>query len=64
MRQGPFPYEQILALSTIVERGSFQGAAEYLHITQPAISQRVSQLEEVFDEPLLIRSSPPQLTVK
>ena len=39
-----------------------QRAAQRLHITQSAISQRIKQLEQQFAEPLIIRSQPLQAT--
>lgn len=58
----PLPYEQLSALLAVVEQGSFQAAGRELRITQSAVSQRVSQLEELLGEPLLVRSNPPGLT--
>ena len=46
--------DQIRVLSTIVQTGSFRGAAELLHRTQPTLSVAIKNLErefgfEVFD---------------
>ena len=38
---------------------SFERAARALHLTQPAISQRIKQLEQLLAQPVLLRSSPP-----
>ena len=45
-------------LVTAVDEGSFSRAAEVLHITQSAVSQRIKFLEEYFDHQLLVRSGP------
>ena len=41
----------------VVRLGSFHGAAKKLHTTQPAISQRIAQLELAFGVKLLARES-------
>lgn len=55
-------YPALLALATVAEEGSFGRAARRLHITQPAISLRIRQLEESTGAPLLKRGVPLQLT--
>jgi len=45
-------------LITAVECGSFSRAAEVLHVTQSAVSQRIKFLEESFGQQLLDRSGP------
>lgn len=45
-------------LVTAVEEGSFSRAADVLHITQSAVSQRIKLLEEYFGQQLLDRSGP------
>ncbi|NJC88015.1 MAG: LysR family transcriptional regulator [Desulfuromonas sp.] len=45
-------------LVVAVEEGSFSRAAEVLHITQSAVSQRIKFLEEQYDHQLLDRSGP------
>ena len=45
-------------LVAAVEQGSFSRAAEVLHITQSAVSQRIKFLEEQFGHQLLDRSGP------
>jgi DNA-binding transcriptional LysR family regulator len=45
-------------LVAAVEEGSFSRAAEVLHITQSAVSQRIKFLEEHFGHQLLDRSGP------
>lgn len=43
------------------ERG-FERAAQKLCITQSAVSQRIKQLENMFGQPLLVRTVPPRPT--
>lgn len=43
------------AFLAIVDSGSFSGAADKLHITQPAISKRLASLEAQLAQPLLER---------
>src|SRR5258708_38838607 len=37
--------DQLRSLTEVVERGSFTEAAKRLHLTQPAISQQIRELE-------------------
>lgn len=46
---------QILAFLAVAEQGSFSQAARVLHITQPAVSKRIAQLEEQVGAPLFDR---------
>jgi len=46
---------QIQAFVTVAEQGSFSLAAEALHITQPAVSKRISALESSLDKQLFDR---------
>ena len=46
---------QITAFLTVAELKSFSRAAEKLHLTQPAISKRIRQLEEEIGTPLIDR---------
>ncbi|MDW1848012.1 LysR family transcriptional regulator ArgP [Vibrio sp. Vb2110] len=55
-------YKWIEALDAIVYQGSFERAAEYLFVSQSAISQRIKQLEKFLAQPVLIRSQPPKPT--
>jgi LysR family transcriptional regulator (chromosome initiation inhibitor) len=50
------------ALLAIVEEGSFEKAARRLHITTPAVSQRIRALEEQFGRVLIERSTPCKVT--
>jgi LysR family transcriptional regulator (chromosome initiation inhibitor) len=51
-------YKGIEALYMVQKLQSFEAAAEKLHLTQSAISQRIKVLEAYYGEPLLIRSLP------
>ena len=42
---------------TIVETGTISGAAEKLHIAQPALSNQIKNLEREYGAPLLTRGS-------
>ncbi len=46
----------------MIDEGGFERAAQTLHITQSAVSQRVKLLEEAAGQVLLIRSVPPRPT--
>ena len=46
----------LLDLQVIAEQGSIRRAAEYLYISQPALTRKLSRLEEVVQVPLLIRT--------
>ena len=39
-------FRQLAALAAIVEEQSFDKAAQKLHVTQSAVSQRLKQLED------------------
>jgi DNA-binding transcriptional LysR family regulator len=49
--------QHLIAFVTIVDKGSFSLAAEQLGLTQPAISKRISLLEEQVTQPLFDRIS-------
>jgi LysR family nitrogen assimilation transcriptional regulator len=46
---------QLEILCAIAEVGTFTGAGERLHVSQPAVSRQVILLEEELGEPLFIR---------
>ncbi|ASQ47404.1 ArgP/LysG family DNA-binding transcriptional regulator [Legionella clemsonensis] len=50
------------ALDAVIQTQSFAAAAKQLFITQPAVTQRIKQLENQFGQPLLVRSLPYQAT--
>lgn len=47
--------QNLRAFTLVAETGSFSGAAERLHLTQPAVSKRVALLEEQLDAHLFDR---------
>ena len=55
-------YKLLLALDAVMQEQNSDRAAQRLHLTQSAISQRIKQLEQQFAEPLIIRSQPLQAT--
>ena len=57
-----FDPAHLAALSAVLRAGSFERAAQMLHVTQSAISQRLRQLEEQVGTSLVIRSQPCQAT--
>ncbi|WP_347558487.1 LysR family transcriptional regulator ArgP [Robbsia sp. KACC 23696] len=54
----PIDRAQLRAFVTVLREGSFDGAARMLHVTAPAISQRVRQLEERLGQVLIRRGTP------
>ncbi|HGF7477816.1 TPA: LysR family transcriptional regulator ArgP [Vibrio mimicus] len=56
-------YRWIEALDSVVNKGSFERAAEQLFISQSAVSQRIKQLEKYLAQPVLIREQPPRPTL-
>lgn len=55
-------YRLLEALSAVIETGGFERAANRLHLTQSAISQRIRQLEHRLGQPVLLRTTPPRAT--
>ena len=55
-------YRLLAALSAVIDEGGFERAAQVLHLTQSAVSQRVRQLEERLGQVLLVRAQPPEPT--
>src|SRR5690606_41449325 len=49
--------QQLLVFVTVVEKQNFTRAAEYLHMTQPAVSQYIQTLERHVGTKLLNRSN-------
>lgn len=56
-------YRQLQALAAVIERGSFERAAQMLCLTQSAISHRIKQLESLMGQPVLLRTSPVRATL-
>jgi DNA-binding transcriptional LysR family regulator len=54
-RVGPIDRDQLRAFETVVRAGTFTRAAVELHLSQPALSRRVANLEEHFGAVLLER---------
>jgi len=52
----------LLALHAVLRTGSFEAAAAALHVTPPAISQRIRKLEEQMGCPLVRRGTPCEAT--
>lgn len=57
-------YAALRAVAMVVQTGSFERAAQALHVTPSAISQRVKQLEERLGAVLILRGSPCTATEK
>ncbi len=51
-------YPLVAALAAVLREGSFERAAEALHLTPSAVSQRVKLLEERLGQPLVVRGAP------
>ncbi|MBC3935717.1 LysR family transcriptional regulator [Undibacterium rugosum] len=47
--------DQLKTLIAIIDLGTFSAAAQALHLSQPTISLHISELEQRFDTPLLVR---------
>jgi LysR family transcriptional regulator (chromosome initiation inhibitor) len=56
------PLEQVRTLLAAVDEGTFEAAAEILHVTPSAVSQRVKALEQRTGRVLLLRTKPVRLT--
>jgi LysR family transcriptional regulator, chromosome initiation inhibitor len=54
--------EQALTLAAIITEGTFDAAAQRLHLTPSAVSQRVRSLEMAIGRPVLRRVRPVELT--
>ena len=55
-------YRALTALAAVIQHQGFDRAAQALHLSQSAISQRIKQLEGRIGQPLILRQSPPQAT--
>jgi LysR family transcriptional regulator (chromosome initiation inhibitor) len=49
---------QLAALAAVIELGSFDAAAEWLHVTPSAVSQRIKTLEQRVGQVLVVREKP------
>jgi len=54
-----FSLGDLEAFVAVAERGSFRGAAEAVHVSQPALSRRIDKLEAALGVRLLVRSVRP-----
>src|SRR5579859_1611732 len=52
------PLDQVRTLLAAVDEGTFEAAAEALHVTPSAVSQRIKALEQRTGRVLLLRSKP------
>ncbi|MFF8955182.1 LysR family transcriptional regulator ArgP [Streptomyces sp. NPDC014894] len=52
------PFDQVRTLLAVIDEGTFEAAANVLHVTPSAVSQRVKALEQHTGRVLLIRSKP------
>jgi LysR family transcriptional regulator (chromosome initiation inhibitor) len=53
---------QLAALAAVVEFGSFDTAAQQLHVTPSAVSQRIKALEQRVGQVLVVREKPCRAT--
>jgi LysR family transcriptional regulator (chromosome initiation inhibitor) len=56
------PLDQVRTLLAALDEGTFEAAAEALHVTPSAVSQRVKALEQRIGRVLLLRTKPVRLT--
>jgi LysR family transcriptional regulator, chromosome initiation inhibitor len=54
--------DQLAALAAVIEFGSFDAAAEKLHVTPSAVSQRIKALEQRVGQVLVVREKPCRAT--
>lgn len=54
--------QQLAAFAAVIELGSFDAAAERLHVTPSAISQRIKSLEQRVGQVLVVREKPCRAT--
>src|SRR5690242_21807391 len=54
--------DQLAALAAVVEFGSLDAAAERLHVTPSAVSQRIKALEQRVGQVLVVREKPCKAT--
>jgi LysR family transcriptional regulator, chromosome initiation inhibitor len=50
--------QQLAAFAAVIELGSFDAAAERLHVTPSAVSQRIKSLEQRIGQVLVVRGKP------
>ena len=54
----PLDGHQLAAFAAVIELGSFDAAAERLHVTPSAVSQRIKALEQRVGQVLVVREKP------
>ena len=54
--------QQLAAFAAVIEHGTFDAAAERLHVTPSAISQRIKALEQRVGQVLVVAESPARAT--
>jgi LysR family transcriptional regulator (chromosome initiation inhibitor) len=54
--------QQLAAFAAVIEHGSFDAAAEHLHVTPSAVSQRIKALEQRVGQVLIRREKPTAAT--
>ncbi|MBC8259507.1 MAG: LysR family transcriptional regulator [SAR324 cluster bacterium] len=50
-------FDQLKVFDAVIREGSFKGASERLHCTQPAVSQSIKKMEDEFDIQLFSREN-------
>jgi LysR family transcriptional regulator (chromosome initiation inhibitor) len=55
--------DQLAALAAVIEFGTFDAAADHLHVTPSAVSQRIKALEQRVGQVLVVREKPCRATV-
>jgi len=61
-REARLDAHQLAALAAVIELGSFEAAAESLHVTPSAVSQRIKALEQRVGQVLVVREKPCRAT--
>jgi LysR family transcriptional regulator (chromosome initiation inhibitor) len=62
-RESRLDAQQLVALAAVIELGSFDAAADALHVTPSAVSQRIKALEQRVGQVLVVRDKPARPTV-
>ncbi|MCP9272274.1 LysR family transcriptional regulator ArgP [Mycolicibacterium arenosum] len=58
MHNGRLGADQLAAFAAVIEHGSFDAAADRLHVTPSAVSQRIKALEQRVGQVLVVREKP------
>ena len=56
--EAPLDGHQLAAFAAVIELGSLDAAAERLHVTPSAVSQRIKALEQRVGQVLVVREKP------